>query len=156
MLDFPNIGAKVHNFFGCERYNIMKRLLASLPPWAVTIVISAAIVYLTLAPSPLPADDIPLFEGADKVVHAIMFGMLCGALALDTARARGVDALTRGRLWWCFVVAAAVGGVIELAQGAMHLGRSAEWWDFVADIAGALLAMLVARPVVSRMLGVRR
>lgn len=128
----------------------MKRVFAKLPPWTLTIVVLAMILYLTLVPRPLPDTDIELFAGADKVVHGIMFGALAGALGIDVARRRGAVAVT-----WLFVVlswlaVSAVGGLIELAQGAMAMGRGCEFWDFVADVAGAALGTIVIK------LGIRK
>jgi hypothetical protein len=38
----------------------------------------------------------------------------------------------------------AVGAGIEVAQGVMALGRSAEWLDLLADVVGILLALAVS------------
>ncbi len=129
------------------RYQCMRRLYYSLPGWVLTVVVSLAILYLTLVPRPLPDVDLPLFPGVDKLVHAIMFGGLAGAVVLDWSRWRGRVSLSVG----CLVVAALVstfaGGIIELLQLMMALGRGCELWDFVADGAGAFLGAWVARPV---------
>jgi hypothetical protein len=37
----------------------------------------------------------------------------------------------------------AIGGVIELLQGAMGLGRDAEWLDLVADTLGVALGLVL-------------
>ncbi len=126
----------------------MKRLFFSLPDWLLTVVVSVAILYLTLVPRPLPDVDIPLFPGADKLVHALMFGGLAGAVALDWARWRGVSVLTPCRLAVIALIATLAGGMIELLQLVMAMGRGCELWDFVADgcgaVSGAWLAGYVA------------
>lgn len=124
----------------------MRRFLLSLPPWTLTIIVLAAITYLTLVPHPLPDNDIELFPGADKLVHAIMFGALAGAACLDGARRRGRQALTLRYLVICFIATALTGGAVELLQGAMNMGRSCDIWDFVADSTGALIAVIISRP----------
>ena len=57
----------------------LTKFLISLPPCIFSVVCIIAVLYLTLVPRPLPDMDIPLFPGADKVVHAIMMMgvMLC-------------------------------------------------------------------------------
>lgn len=126
----------------------MKRIIQILPPWTLTIVVSLLILYLTLVPKPLPEVDIPMFPGADKLVHAIMFGSLTGALGLDLARGRGgLDGLTPRRLVGFAIIATLAGGIIELLQAWMNLGRGCEIWDLVADGAGAVIAACVTRPV---------
>ena len=43
----------------------------------------AAVLWLTLAPQPLPDLDVPPFDGLDKVMHAVMMGGLAGAFMFD-------------------------------------------------------------------------
>lgn len=124
----------------------MRRLYYSLPGWVLTVVVSLAILYLTLVPRPLPEVDLPLFPGVDKLVHAIMFGGLAGAIVLDWSRWRGV-ALSARYLIVAALVSTLAGGLIELLQLVMAMGRGCELWDFVADGVGAFLGAWVARPV---------
>lgn len=126
----------------------MKDLLHKLPPYTFTVVIMGIILYLTLVPKPLPDNDIELFPGADKVVHAIMFGALTGAVALDRGLRSGIKALGMKNLIIYALIGSIAGGIIELMQGAMEMGRSADVWDFVADTLGAILAASIARPII--------
>ena len=128
------------------RYQCMRRLYYSLPCWVLTAVVSLAILYLTLVPRPLPDVDMPLFPGVDKLVHAIMFGGLSGTMVLDWSRWRGV-ALSARSLVVVALVSTLAGGLIELLQLVMAMGRGCELWDFVADGVGAFLGAWVARPV---------
>ena len=127
----------------------MKRLINEIirwhgkaPAWMLTAVITAAILWLTLARTPLPETDLPIFPGADKVVHAIMFGSLAIAIWLDW-HATIRRALTPWQNAACALISILLGGAIEIAQGAMANGRSADIWDFVADSIGAILAILL-------------
>ena len=102
-----------------------------------------AISYLTLVPRPLPEVDIPLFPGADKVVHALMILCLTGAMGLDRMRhSRDIDA-PRVRLGGYALLAAAYGGLIELLQGWMDNGRGEDVYDFLADVIGAAIGWMV-------------
>ena len=47
------------------------------------MVVLIAIIYLTLFPQPLGENEVHLFEGADKIVHFIMFGGLTGTFIFD-------------------------------------------------------------------------
>ena len=129
------------------RYQSMRRLYCSLPDWALTVVVSLAILYLTLVPRPLPDVDIPLFPGVDKLVHAIMFGGLAGAVVLDWSRWRGMVSLSVRSIVVAALVSTLAGGLIELLQLVMAMGRGCELWDFVADGVGAIIGAWVARPV---------
>lgn len=118
----------------------LKTLLLRIPRWLLSAVCLAAVLYLTLAPKPLPDTEMPLWEHTDKIVHALMFGGLCFCLGLDIWRGK------RGLLPYRLLLAIGVGlfgGLIELLQNAMHLGRGGDWADFAADCAGSLLAIIL-------------
>lgn len=105
----------------------------------MSVVVIAAIAYLTLVPSPLPEPPMPLFEGADKVIHGLMFLVLAWCLNLDLSRQKTfVTAIV------AFVLATGYGGLIEILQGAMQLGRSADILDFAADVGGAAVGALIS------------
>lgn len=125
------------------------RVKINIPPFLPTAIVVLAILWLTLVPHPLPEADIPLFEDADKAVHAIMFGGLAAVACYDCRRAFP-GRLGIGRALVIALVAGAFGGVIELLQMAMNAGRSAETFDFVADAAGAFPCAVAAWWVLRR------
>jgi hypothetical protein len=94
--------------------------------FAVTVLVSLAVLF---APGP----DVPSAPpGVDKLVHGTLFA----ALAL-TGRWAGV---VRGVLVGLLVLYAAVS---ELLQGIPALERDASVADWVADVVGVLLGLLV-------------
>lgn len=108
--------------------------LRRLPPWLFTAVVTAAVLWLTLAPEPLGEDNIPPLPGIDKFAHFMMFGGLSVAVCTDW--------WLRHRLTLTAMLVAAVavslfGGGIELVQDGMGVGRGAEWVDWIADVCGA-------------------
>ncbi len=125
-----------------------KRLINKLPAATFTVTVTAAILYLTLVPHPLPDNDFQLFPGADKVVHGIMMAGLLWAATLDRARycARHKNSNPPKAPLTLYLVATILfGGVIELLQLVMNVGRGAEWPDFAADCIGALVAYIISR-----------
>ena len=129
----------------------IKKVIISLR-WLPALGVSAAIAWLTLAPHPLPENDIPWFEGADKVVHFIMFATLMATVVFGlhlspgfrNASAQRPKRALRGRILagaLCVVIFAALD---EWAQGAMQMGRSAETADFLADLAGIAAITIAA------------
>lgn len=121
----------------------LREALRRLPPWMLTAMTTVAILYLTLVPHPLPDNDIPLFAGADKVVHAVMFGSLYLMMWADRVR--------RDRSWRACraavmaALAVAFGGLIELAQQWMGMGRGCELADWIADTAGVIVVCVVIK-----------
>jgi VanZ family protein len=101
--------------------------------WRVVLA-GACLGVLTLAL--LPTDRLPtsVFNLWDKAQHAFAFTLL-GGLALRAFPRMALRAL---------VGLAIFGGLIESAQWLVGW-RSAEWADWVADIVGLLLALVLSR-----------
>jgi VanZ family protein len=87
---------------------------------------------MALLPKP-PA--LPLDPG-DKVMHMLAFATLGALAALGWHRTP---------LLWLFGALAAFGGFIEIAQAIPMLHRDAQWSDWFADMAAALVALAVVR-----------
>lgn len=119
------------------------KILDRIPRFLTSAVVTAGVLYLTLAPRPFGSVRIPLFEGADKVVHFMMFFAMAFADHFDFRR--GKKPVDEARLMgWIFVSLSAFGGLIELAQWKMRMGRSGDWYDLLADIAGAVYGIILA------------
>lgn len=119
------------------------KILDRIPRFLTSAVVTAGVLYLTLEPRPFGSVRIPLFEGADKVVHFMMFFAMAFAYHFDFRR--GKKPVDEARLMgWIFVSLSAFGGLIELAQWKMRMGRSGDWYDLLADIAGAVYGIILA------------
>lgn len=119
------------------------KILDRIPRFLTSAVVTAGVLYLTLAPRPFGSVRIPLFEGADKVVHFMMFFAMAFAYHFDFRRSK--KPVDEARLMgWIFVSLSAFGGLIELAQWKMRMGRSGDWYDLLADIVGAVYGIILA------------
>ena len=95
----------------------------------LTLIVTAVLTMAML----WPINQLPLVpDGTDKLVHLIAFA----ALAFPLARTG------RFGLIPVFVGASAFGGIIEVIQPSF--GRSADMLDWVADIAGVALGIVLA------------
>lgn len=123
----------------------MLRLIRNIPPYLPTALVIIAILYISLAPDPMP-DEIPLllFPGADKVIHFIMYGGLTGTFCFDYYR-RGNRSKEGIALVVATLIATAMGGAIELIQDYMGIGRHSDYLDFIANAAGAIAGTLAGR-----------
>ena len=106
--------------------------------WLPTAVVTAAVLWLTLAPVPVPYTGVHLFEGADKVVHFLMFFGLTVIVLLDLKRHKG--ALTPKAMIAVWAIVTLFAGADEAAQSSMGLGRTSDILDFASDCAGVLTA----------------
>ncbi|MDE6649963.1 MAG: hypothetical protein K2K45_08540 [Muribaculaceae bacterium] len=126
--------------------NSVKSFLDKLPPWTLSVVCFLAICWLTLAPHPLGDNDIPLFPGADKIAHAIMFGGFTLCIIIDGLRRKGWQVFPDNIeiIFYSPDIPSGVGIITEVLQGEMNAGRSFELWDMVADITGAFFVAVCA------------
>ncbi len=117
-----------------------RKIIENIPPYQPTVAVLIAILYLTLLPQPLGEEDIHLFEGADKVVHFIMFGGLTGTYIFDRYRLSQPLGI-RGALL-AALCSSLLGAVVEYLQYAMHMGRAGnDLYDALANTAGAFCAV---------------
>lgn len=124
--------------------------IQQLPAWILSAICFVAILWLTLASHPLGSHSPRLFEGADKVVHGIMFGGFTLCLITDASRRNGWHPL-RPTTIICFALAASLfGGAIEMLQFIMSVGRSADLMDLLADSTGASIIAITAIFITSR------
>lgn len=125
--------------------------LRLLSQWWPSMVTAALILWLTLTSDPVPDVQIPSWLGkhADKIVHAIMFGGLTGALIFDYKRRNPGAPHHTGTVFLIMLGVAIVffGCIDEWLQDIMGLGRTADLYDVGADIAGIVCGLLLAPPV---------
>lgn len=120
------------------------KIFQSVPAYQPTVVVLVAILYLTLLPQPLGEEDISLFDGADKLVHFIMFGGLTGTYIFDRCRMSRPLSM-RGALLTA-LASALLGVFVEYMQYAMHMGRTGnDIYDALANTLGAFSAIPICR-----------
>ena len=119
------------------------KILDRIPRFLTSAVVTAGVLYLTLAPRPFGSVRIPLFEGADKVVHFMMFFAMAFAYHFDFRRGKKPVDEARN-IGLIIVIVSAYGALIELSQWKMRMGRSGDWYDLLADIAGAVYGIILA------------
>jgi len=97
-------------------------------------ILLATVVYLCLEPHPVGGAA----SVHDKLAHFLAFFALTGWFG----------ALVERRYFWLVALGMlAVGGLIEIAQGLMALGRTAEMLDFLADATGVLAGIALNLPI---------
>ena len=118
----------------------MLTILFSIRQW---LRITLSLIYLTivaflslLPPNDLP--DIPLFPGADKIVHTCMY------LGLAWLACWSMHAEVK-RKWYYIIILFSIswGVMMEIFQFLMHLGRSFEFYDIISNSIGTLIGVLI-------------
>lgn len=131
----------------------MQHLKRVFVVWWPSMLTLCVVLWLTLVRNPLPDTEFTYawFEHSDKVVHYIMMGGLTGAVIFDRMR-QTRHAPSVIFMVIIFVAVALFSALDEWAQQAMHNGRTADAYDFIADVAGSFTALLAAPPVVKLIL----
>lgn len=139
---FCRIGVEMlplHNIFG---QMFIDKIIRKVPAGLMTMAIVVTIAYVSLDGDPFDASMIPLFEGADKVIHAIMYFTLVAVLLFDAVKFRKCGKAGKAVTLASVVVAFAYSVLMEYLQDQMGLGRTASVADLVANLAGACLGAL--------------
>jgi VanZ family protein len=108
-------------------------VIATSKPWLTAALISTTAI-LVLNSLPATAARVPSFSGADKLAHAVMYGA-----AAYSWRATFVTT-ARTATWWVLAALAALGAVDEVHQRWVP-GRMPDVRDWLADVAGVVLAL---------------
>ena len=118
----------------------MITLLFSIKQW---LRISLSLIYLTIIAflSLLPPNDfpeLPLFPGADKVVHTCLY------LGLAWLACWSMHAEHK-KIWYFLIILLSIswGAIMELFQFLMHLGRSFDLYDILGNSIGTLIGVLI-------------
>jgi VanZ family protein len=105
----------------------------------VSALLLLAIFYLSLFRS--PSTGLSLIPHLDKYVHLLMYFLFSGVLWVELLRNR---LRSQWKEWGiAFGLPAIMGGVIELLQSYCTTYRSGDWFDFLFDLLGILLAGLI-------------
>ena len=118
----------------------MLKLIFSIPQW-LRVVLSFIYLGIIVSLSLLPSDDfpeLPLFPGADKIVHACMY------LGL-TILVSWLIHPEKNHNWYYVIILFSVswGALMEVFQMMMHMGRSFDPFDIAANSVGALIGTLI-------------
>jgi VanZ family protein len=107
--------------------------------------------FLILILCSLPGSEIPevpfLFDEFDKVVHFILYFVLAALLYRGLVNQNKYKLANQIILFMVFVICAFYGGIIELYQGFFIPERSADFYDFIADVAGCFFGLVVCKKI---------
>lgn len=118
----------------------MISILFSIRQWlriALSLIYLTIIVFLSLLP-PKDLPNIPLFPGADKIIHTCMY------LGFAWLASWAMHAEIKHR-WYYLIILFSIswGATMEVFQYLMHLGRSFEFYDMVSNSIGTLIGVSI-------------
>ena len=108
--------------------------------WISSVLCSVILVLCFMKTDELPESPMTNF---DKLVHALMFMGVSGAVFFDNTRYLR-QAIGWQRIFWgSLLFPVLMGGLIEIGQATLTTYRSGDWWDFFFDGIGAILGFLI-------------
>lgn len=132
------------------------RWLHAIPTGLFSTLVVIAILWLTLAPKPLPDNTLPIIPGIDKIGHACMFGGLTFAMMFDLGlrriKRRSLPTYKWPTRWKTAVAVILFGLVTELLQLMVGTGRTGDLADWAADILGCWAALLLSPWLLHRLI----
>ena len=123
----------------------MRKILQAIPAGVASIAATLLCLYLLLAKNPLGEEQLPLFDGADKVAHFLIFMGVACAYIYDYIKFRLPHHTRVNKELALMTAAIALGGLTETCQLLMQNGRTFEVYDWVADAVGAIAGFLFMR-----------
>ncbi|MEO8794964.1 MAG: VanZ family protein [Daejeonella sp.] len=96
-----------------------------------------SVIVIVLCDIPIHGSaGIPVFEGFDKLVHLGFFFVLTVLLFYGKIREQKSYTYRTITILKILLITTLLGGGIEMLQYYIFTYRSAEWWDFFADMTG--------------------
>lgn len=89
-------------------------------------------------------DNVPKIRYNDKIIHLFMYSLLAFALFFESRKDLWFKNKNYKYLCFSFSIPIILGGVIELIQEFYFPPRTAEWYDWLADILGVMLGGLIS------------
>jgi len=121
----------------------MGRIWRFIRDYPFSIIIVLVITYLSLAQP--PKIGVLLFKNSDKIIHFCMYGTLSGVFWIEFLLKHRKK---KANYLYAFIGAVLYpilfGGALELCQRYFTKYRSGDWWDFLANMEGVVLASLIA------------
>jgi VanZ family protein len=99
------------------------------------------ILYLSFAP-PSTFSELPSFKYADKLVHFFMYFFFTFILIYDFIHNQK-KLKQPSFLFICVLFPVLLGGIIEVLQNLFFRPRTAEWLDWICDLVGILISLLL-------------
>ncbi|HMQ81175.1 MAG TPA: VanZ family protein [Ignavibacteria bacterium] len=101
--------------------------------------------------SSFPAVELPKVEiiSFDKIVHMGVFGLLAGLCYLSLIHLNSENTFTRNAILWSAIITILYGASDEFHQYFVP-NRSSEVQDWIADITGTIIMLLIIRFFLSK------
>ena len=123
--------------------------MSYLKKYPLSILIIGIILFLSFFnPPETPLNE---FNNIDKVLHFIMYFGFCSVLWFEYFRSH-VQSDPKRLVPWAIIAPIIFSGLIEIGQQTLTPTRAADWYDFLFNTLGCLVAALFSLVVTRRVL----
>lgn len=115
--------------------------MVSLKHFPFTLLLLVVISYLSFfTPPSTGMEEVPYM---DKIVHIGMYAALSGTIWLEYLHHYGSRFRLKRILCLAGIFPVVISGLIELGQEYLTTSRTGDWFDFLANVTGVVLAFLI-------------
>jgi len=106
--------------------------------WALII-----LILLGLPPSDLPKTPFLHIPHLDKIVHGVLFCVLVLLIARGLYKQNSSFLINKNIALFSIFIGVLYGGITEILQGSVFIGRTSDIIDFLADTVGCIIGFLL-------------
>ncbi len=107
-------------------------------------ILMAAIVFLLSVFDFSKVDNLPKMKYNDKIIHLFLYSFLTFLLIFESWNEVLKKSKNYMYIFYLLTIPIIFGGIIELVQEFYFPPRTAEWFDWIADILGVALGGLIS------------
>lgn len=123
----------------------MKKFINKIPSGLLSLITFVVIIYVSLDNNPFEINRVQLFEGADKIIHALMYGFFVMVMIYESSKYLYFEESDFISYILLFMMAFLFSVAMELLQELMEIGRHMDIYDIIANTSGIILGILAMK-----------
>ncbi len=123
----------------------MKKFINKIPSGLLSLITFVVIIYVSLDNNPFEINQVQLFEGADKIIHALMYGFWVMVMIYESSKFLYFEEPDFISYILLIMMSFLFSVSMELLQEIMEIGRHMDIYDIIANLSGIIIGSLVMK-----------
>lgn len=123
----------------------MKKFINKIPSGLLSLITFVVIIYVSLDNNPFEINQVRLFEGADKIIHALMYGFFVMVMIYESSKYLYFEEPDFISYILLIMMSFLFSVSMELLQEIMEIGRHMDIYDIIANLSGIIIGSLVMK-----------
>lgn len=123
----------------------MKKFINKIPSGLLSLITFVVIIYVSLDNNPFEINQVQLFEGADKIIHALMYGFWVMVMIYESSKFLYFEEPDFISYILLIMMSFLFSVSKELLQEIMEIGRHMDIYDIIANLSGIIIGSLVMK-----------